>query len=326
MKYPLPSGINNNGFLVQLAENRHGDGPEEAGSARSARRLVAGPAEVGGAPVFRALNGRLAEAGFDRRDEEVRRYDRTRKSKKVSNEEWASATDPASRIAQMKDGRTHLASKAEHVVDLASDAAMAAEIYHGDAADTQTFVDSVIEARIHVQAAVGSGTIEEVAADKGCHAAETLESADAFSFRTYIPEPKRKHPRSWTDKPAGCKRSVANNRRRTSRAKSKRLQKRRSERCERTFAHICDTSGMRRSWLRGLEDVGKRYVIAAAADNLVAVRTGKPRALQSEGGSPALAHRLASRIVGRLAALIARPAFHELRNGEIARVMHISTG
>ena len=36
----------------------------------------------------------------------------------MSNEEWMSSTDPASRITKMKDGRTHLAYKAEHVIDL----------------------------------------------------------------------------------------------------------------------------------------------------------------------------------------------------------------
>src|SRR3954470_13016820 len=59
-------------------------------------------------------------------DEEVRRYDRSRKDKKVSNREWVSSTDPGSRIARMKDGRTHLAYKAEHVVDLESDLVLAA--------------------------------------------------------------------------------------------------------------------------------------------------------------------------------------------------------
>ena len=92
-----------------------------------------------------------------------------------------------------------------------------------------------------------------------------LELAEAFSFRTYIPEPKRVHDRTWTDKPADYERCVRNNRRRVKRDKSKRFQRLRSERCERTFAHICDTGGMRRSWLRGLVDVSKRYTIAAAA-------------------------------------------------------------
>ena len=93
--------------------------------------------------------------------------------------------------------------------------------------------------------------IEEVAADKGYHAAATLELAEFNSLRTYIPEPKRKHHSRWTDKPADFQRRVYNNRRRVRRDKSKALQRLRSERVERTFAHICETGGMRRSWLRG---------------------------------------------------------------------------
>jgi len=78
--------------------------------------------------------------------EEVRRFDKKRKNKRVSNDDWQSPSDPDSRITKMKDGRTHLAYKAEHVVDLQSDVILAAEIRQGDEADTQTLVDSVMEA------------------------------------------------------------------------------------------------------------------------------------------------------------------------------------
>ena len=209
----------------------------------------------------------VIEANHQPSDEEVRRYDKRRKGKKVSNEEWVSATDAEGRITQMKDGRAHLAYKAEHVVDLESDLVPAAEVYQANQADTQTPVDSVMEAQIQVPTAGGAGAIEEVVADEGYHAAATLELANAYSFRTYVPEPKRAHQRNWTDEPADYQRCVKNNRRRVKRAKSKRLQRRRSERRERTFAHVCDTGGMRRSWLRGVEDVSKRYTIATAAHN-----------------------------------------------------------
>ena len=87
------------------------------------------------------------EADHEPTDEEIRRFDKARKNKKVCNEEWVSPTDPESRIAQMKDGRTHLAYKAEHVVDLKSDLILAAEIRPATDADTDTLVDSVMEAR-----------------------------------------------------------------------------------------------------------------------------------------------------------------------------------
>src|SRR5215470_12455187 len=109
-----------------------------------------------------------AEAGLeDPTDEELRRFDRKRQGKKVSNEEWASPTDPDSRIARMKDGTTHLAYKAEHVVDLGSNLVLAAEVYPADRADSSTLRESVLSAQIN-PARAGSGTdIEAVAADKG---------------------------------------------------------------------------------------------------------------------------------------------------------------
>jgi transposase len=230
-------------------------------------------------------------------DEEVRRYDKQRKNKRVSNEEWMSSNDPESRITQLKDGRTHLAYKAEHVVDLESDLVLAAEIRPADQADTQTLADSVMQAQNNLDQAGSQTQIEEVAADKGYHAAPTLELSEALGLRTYIPEPRRKHPLRWTDKPSDFQRAVYANRRRIKRAKSKRLQRLRSELCERTFAHVCDTGGTRRSWLKGIAKVAKRYLIAVAAHNLGRILRklfgiGKPKALQGGGGLAALSYLL----------------------------------
>jgi transposase len=218
-------------------------------------------------------------------DEEIRRFDKQRQNKKVSNDDWVSSSDPESRITQMKDGRTHLAYKAEHVVDLNSDVILAAEIYQADQADTQTLVDSVMEAQVNLQQAGVEAEIQEIVADKGYHAAATLELAVGLNFRTYIPERKQRHRSRWTGKPPELKRAVYVNRRRLWRSKSRKLQRLRSERCERTFAHVCETGGMRRSWLRSVVDVSKRYLIAAAAHNLGRILRklfgiGKPRTLQ----------------------------------------------
>ena len=95
-------------------------------------------------------------------------------------------------------------------------------------------------------------TVEEAVADKGYHAAQTLELSESLGVRTYIPEPQRQPDRRWTDKPAEWQRAVYNNRRRMRLAKGKQLQRHRSEMCERSFAHVCDSGGTRRSWLRGL--------------------------------------------------------------------------
>jgi transposase len=242
-------------------------------------------------------------------DDELRRYDKKRK-KTVSNEDWVSKTDPDARITKLKDGRTHLAYKAEHVVDLESEILLAAEIHPADHADQQTLVDSVIEAKINLEAAGSEVEIAEVVADKGYHANATLELTADLDMRTYIPEPKQKNERVWTDKPDEVKRAVYNNRRRMARAKGKRLGRLRSERVERSFAHVCDTGGSRRSWIRKLEEVTKRYRIAAAAHNLARIMRllfgiGKPRVLQAPADLAWLA-QLAMLAIWRLLEAVVR--------------------
>lgn len=229
------------------------------------------------------------EGKIDRKDEptdeEIRRFDKGRKNKKVSNDEWTSPVDPDAKITQLKDGRTHLAYKAEQVVDLESDLILAAEIRPANHGDSQTPCDSVLKAQENLQGAEIETEIEEIAADNGYHSAGTIELCDALGLRTYIPELKHQHDRTWTDKSPDLQRAVYENRRRMRRAKGKRLGRLRSERVERSFAHVCDSDGMRRSWLRGLVDVTKRYVIAAAAHNLGRILrrlfgVGKPKSLQ----------------------------------------------
>lgn len=224
-------------------------------------------------------------------DEELRRFDRQRKNKRVSNEEWVSSTDSDSRIARMKDGRTHLAYKAEHVVDLETEAVLAASIRPADEADVDTMVDSVMEAQTNLLEAGIKVEIEEAVADKGYHATDTLELADSLGIRSYIPERKQKgnSKRNWQGVAEEKRRAVLGNRRRTRGARSKRLQRKRSELVERSFAHICETGGARRSWLCGIEKVQKRYLIAAVARNLGLVmrklfNRGTARGQQAEGG------------------------------------------
>jgi transposase len=213
---------------------------------------------------------RLAnEAGIENpTDEELRRFDKNRPDKKVSNEVWQSPTDPDSRIAKMKDGTTHLAYKAEHVVDLDSEFVLSATITPANHSDAETMVDSLVQAQMNLEAAGSETRIKDAAADKGYHKASTLELADDLDFRTYVPEPKRRYRYRWVGKAAGQQEAVYANRRRVRGDRSKRLQRQRSEKVERSFAHVCETGGARRTWLRGLETVSKRYLIQVAARNL----------------------------------------------------------
>jgi transposase len=221
----------------------------------------------------------------DPSDEDLRRFDRTRKGKTTSNDDWESPSDPDAQITKMKDGRTHLAYKAEHVVEIDSEFILHAAIHPATASDAETLLDSMM-AEANLQSADSSMSVEEVVADKGYHKAATLESCDHFGIRTYIPEPHRPHGSTWTDKSEDFKRVVTNNRARIKRAKSKNYQRLRSERVERSFAHVCETGGARRSWLRGLVNVSKRYLMTVAAHNFGLVMrkllgVGKPKALRA---------------------------------------------
>ena len=229
--------------------------------------------------------------------DDMKRFDKSRKDKKVSNEDWESPTDPDSRITKMKDGTTHLAYKAEHAVDLESGVIVAAEIYHGIAADTRTLHDTVQQAQHNLQESGSAVEVQDVVADKGYYSADVLGSfAQDTTCRTYIPEPQLPagQQRTWTDKPAGQREAVYANRRRGRGRRGRRLQRQRSERVERTFAHVCETGGARRTRLRGIDNVRKRYLLAAAAHNLGCLMRelfgiGTPRGLQ---GAAALAAAL----------------------------------
>ena len=238
--------------------------------------------------------------------EDARRMDRTRKDKKVSNTEWASPTDEDARIVRLKDGRTRLGYKAEHVVDLETGAVVAAEMYGADQADVATLRPSLEAARENVDAARArseagdpndddddapppmSPTDEarptiEVVADKGYHKVELLLELGRAEYRTYIPVPEQKGQRRFTNKGGMLAREAFHqNRARVRRAKSKKLQRLRGERIERTFALACETGAHRRVRLRGRDNVRKRYVAHIAALNLgLVMRTlfghGTPR-------------------------------------------------
>lgn len=215
------------------------------------------------------VRGLAAAEGIENpTDEELRRFDKKRK-KKTSNKEWQSATDPDSRVTKMKDGRTHLAYKAEHALDVESELLVAAVIYRADDADTETLPVTIELAREQLQAAESPRQVDEAVADKGYHKAETLQTVqEVQGVRTYIPEQKYRGRRRWQDKPAEQQAIVYANRRRVRGTRGRRLGRLRSERVERSFAHVCGTGGGRRAWLRGVVNVSKSYLGRAAAHNL----------------------------------------------------------
>lgn len=200
-------------------------------------------------------------------EEDLRRLDRGRTDKKVSNEQWESATDPDSRIAKMKDGRTHLAYKAEHAVDVVSEAIVAATVTFADQTDSHSAPDTLAQAQANLESVGSTAAIQELVMDKGYHDNRLLADLMEQGIRTYVPE-RRQKSRRWTDKPAEYEKAFRANRRRVRRSKGRQLNRWRSERCERTFAHVCETGGGRRTWLRGQTNVSKAHTFKCAAYNL----------------------------------------------------------
>ena len=236
------------------------------------------------------------EGNNDPTDEDLRRFDKKRKGKRVSNSEWQSPTDPDSRITKMKDGRTRLGYKAEHVVDLDTDLILSAEVYPADRSDSATLPESIEQTQENSIAAESGAELEEVVADKGYHKTATLATLEYDEgLRTYISEPRQTKRRRWTDKPEEHKAAFYNNRRRTRGERGCGLHRKRSEMVERSFAHVCNTGGARRTWLRGLRKINKRYLIQAAARNLGLILRKvfgitKPRGLQDVCGLVHLYH------------------------------------
>ncbi len=196
--------------------------------------------------------------------EQAARLDRKRK-KKASNDDWTNLHDRSARITRMKDGRTKLAHKAEHAVDLASGAVLTVTVQPADRGDTASYVETLDAAQSEAQQAHPQG-IEEVVMDKGYHSGAVLVDLAAREIRSYVPEPER-GKRHWTGKEQE-QHCVYANRRRVRAERSKRLQKLRGELCERSFAHCYETGGMRRIYVRGTDNVLKRVLVQAAAFNL----------------------------------------------------------
>lgn len=246
-----------------------------------------------------------AEGIKDPTPEDLGRMDRKRKGKKVSNKEWKSSSDADARITKMKDGTTHLAYKAEHAVELSSGLIVAAEIHPADSGDTTTLPQTLMRAQAAVERANPEGCIQEVVADRGYHSSEVLGDLHRGGYNSCIPERRQKARRNWkrlsreVGEPEARRRQCAFylNRRRTRSAIGKRLLRGRGHTVERSFAHVCETGGMRRVHLRGRINVSKRYQIHVAAANLgIVLRQligwGTPRGFQ--GRKALLAYALSS--------------------------------
>ena len=239
---------------------------------------------------YRTMLTRMAvESGIETPTaEDLIRVDRKRKGKTLSNADWQSPTDPDARIAKLKDGRTHLAYKPEHAVDLDSGAVIAAEVHPADRGDTTTLPGTLASAAEHlaaVEVAPTPADPAELVADKGYHSRAGLKSLEDGPWKSRIAEPRRDEFLRWHGDDA-ARRAVYNNRARLLSGVARQAFKLRAELVERGFALTLDRGGMRRVWLRGREKVQKRYLIHVAGYNLGLIMrlltgAGTPRELAS---------------------------------------------
>src|SRR5947207_1303446 len=218
--------------------------------------------------------------------EDLARLDRKRK-KKTSNKDWTNPFDPDAKVTKMKDGRTHLAHKAEHAVDLETGAIVAVTVQGADQGDTTTLGETATAAADQIEDAQADvdepQSLEEIIGDKGYHSNQSMVDLEAVGIRSYIAEPDRGR-RKWSKDP-DAQTPVYRNRRRMRGPRGRRLMRQRGERIERSFAHLYDTGGMRRTHLRGHQNILKRVLIHAGGFNLgLLIRSilgvGTPRGLQ----------------------------------------------
>jgi len=249
-----------------------------------------------GASYEEFLKGLARESGIPTPTrEDLARLDCKRK-KKGANKEWVNPHDEDARITKMKDGRTHLAHKAEHAVDLETGAVLAVTLQFADQGDTTTIIETLAQAGENVadliareaaelEPGVNVGGIEEVVGDKGYHSGAALVAMKETEVRTYIPEKKQPGKRHWIGK-QDQQQAVYANRLRVSRTYGKGLLRKRGELIERSFAHCYDTGAMRRTHLRGHQNILKRQLIHVGAFNLSLIfrdliGAGTPRELKN---------------------------------------------
>ena len=179
---------------------------------------------------YREMLERLAgESGVETPTaEDLARLERKRKGKKLSNTDWVSKSDPT------------------------------------------TLSKTLAKAEANLEAVDAAPTLEnpaECVADKGYHSRPVLRALNDSPWKTRIAAPKQTGFSRWHGDEA-ARRAVTNNRARLKSGVAREAFKLRAEIVERCFAHNLDRGGMRRTWLRGRENVHKRYLLHVAGHNL----------------------------------------------------------
>jgi transposase len=223
--------------------------------------------------TYREMLTRMAkESGIDTPTaDDLVRLDRKRKGKKLSNADWESSTDPDAKITRMKNGTTRLAYKPEHAVDLDTGVIVAAPIHPADQGDTNTLAPTLKAAAQNLTGIGKAPTCEDpcdLVADKGYHSRGVLKGLDGDVWKSRISEPKPANGVLRWQGDEAAQKAVYANRARLKSGVGRAAMRKRGEMVERSFAHVLDRGGMRRAWLRGRENLQKRYLIHVAGFNL----------------------------------------------------------
>jgi hypothetical protein len=214
-----------------------------------------------------------AEAGVDPTDPKaVRRFDKQREGRKTSNQDWQNPHDPAAKVGRTKHGATDMLYKPEHVVDLESGAIVQVEVRAGDAGDNDArLAERVMSAVDTLSAVLPEMPLEklgeELCGDEGYFALGPIGELQACGVRTVISDPQAQRRNRAKASPE--QRTVLRRAQRaTTSASGKALLRKRGEHLERSFCHVLDHGGLRRTTLRGTENLQKRYVVGALTYNL----------------------------------------------------------
>jgi len=231
--------------------------------------------------------------------EDLARFDKKRKGKKLSNEEWEHPHDPDARVGRDKHGATDMLYKLEKTDDLETGAILSVTVATADTGDTTSQAATLDAAAENLTAVLSDeasremifpdhaeyaeeAVLQEVVKDKGYHSDEVLKELDVRGVTSYVCVP-RSVKRDWSGKEIEQARYEVN-RMRVESERGKELLRRRGEISERGFAHLCDVGGTRRTWLRGVGDNLKKALGAACGFNLGllirrALGAGKPKEL-----------------------------------------------
>jgi transposase len=227
---------------------------------------------------YRAMLTRMAqESGVETPTaEDLARFDRKRKGKKLSNADWKSADRPR-RQDHQDEGRNDASGL---------QARARGRSRHGrrrgradPSGRRRRHDDAVCDPRSRRAQSRRGREPCALATDKGYHSRGQLKALDGGVWKTRIaePEPAKGYLRWHGDEAA--QRAVYANRARLKSGIGRETMRRRGEMVERSFAHVLDRGGMRRAWLRGRENVHKRYLIHVAGFNLGVLM----RALHGQG-------------------------------------------